>query len=281
MVDRDYVLGTHDDEIARLDLQNRVWRCRVREGWSRAGFGRCMRIMDVGAGPGFATLDLADLVGPEGSVVAVERSARFLERLRSEAARRNLRNVEIHEADLDDLVELPASNLDGIWCRWILAFVRQPRPLVNKIVSALKPGGTAVLHEYLDYASWRLMPPVPSFEEFVSAVMASWREQGGEPDIARSLPGWFEDAGAQVVSLRPIVEVVTPADEFWQWPAAFVYSGLDRLVEIGRLDAARADTMRAQFAAASVRPGVRMVTPMVLELVIMRSWPRSQSSSRS
>ena len=35
--DRDYVLGTHDEEIARLGLQHRVWRPMVLECWYRAG----------------------------------------------------------------------------------------------------------------------------------------------------------------------------------------------------------------------------------------------------
>jgi SAM-dependent methyltransferase len=270
MSDRDYVLGTHDEEIARLGLQNQVWRSRVRDGWSRAGFGPGSRIMDVGAGPGFATIDLAELVGLSGSVIAVERSGRFLGRLRSEVAERELRQVEIHEADLDELAELPASGIDGVWCRWILAFVHQPRQLVDKIVASLRPGGAAVLHEYVDYASWRLMPRVPSFEEFVSVVMASWREQGGEPDIASEIPHWFEQAGAEVVSMRPYVDVVAPTDALWQWPTAFVYSGLDRLVEIGKLDAARAQTMRDDLANHSAQPGARMVTPMVLEIVVKK-----------
>ena len=268
MSDRDYVLGTHDEEIARLGLQHRLWRDRVLEGWSRAGFDPGKRIMDVGAGPGFATVDLAEIVGPTGSVIAVERSGRFLGRLKAEVAQRGWSHVAIHEADLDELAQLPELDLDGVWCRWILAFVREPRQLVDKIVASLRPGGAAVVHEYADYASWRLMPRVPSFEEFVRIVMASWREQGGEPDIASELPHWFERAGAEVVSIRPYVDVIAPSDPLWQWPAAFVESGLDRLVEIERLDKARARTMRQEFAEHTARPGARMVTPLVLELVV-------------
>jgi SAM-dependent methyltransferase len=270
MADRDYVLGTHDEEIARLALQHQLWRDRVLDGWKRAGFGPGMRIMDVGAGPGFATVDLADIVGPAGVAIAVERSGRFLDRLRTEVVRTALPQIEIHEADLDDLADLPESDLDGVWGRWIFAFVRQPRALVDKVLAALRPGGVAVLHEYLDYATWRLMPGVPSFEEFVRVVMASWREQGGEPDIAASLPQWFEQAGAEVVSMRPYVDVIGPADALWQWPAAFVHSGLNRLVEIGRLDAVRAGTMRQEFVLHSTQPGARMATPLVLELIVQK-----------
>lgn len=38
MAEKDYLLGTHDDEIRRLGLQHRVWRSHAAGTWSRAGF---------------------------------------------------------------------------------------------------------------------------------------------------------------------------------------------------------------------------------------------------
>ena len=72
--ERDYVLGTHDDEIVRLGLQHRVWRARTHDAWRRAGFTIGQTLLDVGCGPGYASLDLAELVGPTGRVVAIDRS---------------------------------------------------------------------------------------------------------------------------------------------------------------------------------------------------------------
>jgi ubiquinone/menaquinone biosynthesis C-methylase UbiE len=67
----EYVLGTHDEEVARLD----VWRPRVLDAWRRAGFKAGQRILDIGSGPGFAALDLAAVVGRDGHVFAVERTS--------------------------------------------------------------------------------------------------------------------------------------------------------------------------------------------------------------
>ena len=72
--ERDYVLGTHDEEIERLALQHRVWRPRASDAWRRAGFTQGQTILDVGCGPGHATLDLAEIVGQSGRVVALDRS---------------------------------------------------------------------------------------------------------------------------------------------------------------------------------------------------------------
>ena len=79
--ERDYVLGTDDPEIARLGLQHAVWRERALAGWRRAGVKRGRTVVDLGCGPGYATLDLAEIVGPTGKVIAVDRSHRFLEAL--------------------------------------------------------------------------------------------------------------------------------------------------------------------------------------------------------
>src|SRR5678816_202122 len=78
-VEQDYVLGTHDEELNRLGLQHRVWRPRALDAWRRAGFTIGQTILDVGCGPGYATLDLAEIAGTTGRVVAMDRSARFLD----------------------------------------------------------------------------------------------------------------------------------------------------------------------------------------------------------
>src|SRR5262245_14213149 len=105
--ERDYVLGTHDEEIDRLALQHSVWRSRATAAWRRAGFTRGQTLIDVGCGPGYATFDLADLVGPAGRVVAVDRSRRFLDVLERGARARGLDTIETLELDLDD-GDLPA-----------------------------------------------------------------------------------------------------------------------------------------------------------------------------
>src|SRR5262245_9010038 len=108
----DYVLGTHDEEVERLGLQHRVWRPRVLDAWSRAGFSTGQTILDIGCGPGHATFDLAGIVGPTGRVVGLERSRRFLDVLESERRRLGLENVETREVDLDEN-DLPALGFEA------------------------------------------------------------------------------------------------------------------------------------------------------------------------
>ena len=105
--ERDYVLGTHDEELARLGLQHRVWRPVVLDCWQRAGITVGKRVLDIGAGPGYAAVDLAEIVGPTGEVVAIERSKNFIRAMNEACRARSLTNVRIHELDLmaDELPE--------------------------------------------------------------------------------------------------------------------------------------------------------------------------------
>src|SRR5215475_13462482 len=95
--DKDYILGTHDEEISRLALQHRVWRPRALDAWQRAGFTVGQTLLDLGCGPGSAALDLAEIVGPSGSVIAVDRSRRFLDALEAGRTRRGLGNIQALE----------------------------------------------------------------------------------------------------------------------------------------------------------------------------------------
>src|SRR2546421_4914387 len=98
--ERDYVLGTHDEELKRLGVQHRAWRPVVLDCWKAAGLTSGSRVLDIGAGPGYATVDLAQIVGASGRVVAVERSSNFVNATRNAVQTQSLANVNVHELDL-------------------------------------------------------------------------------------------------------------------------------------------------------------------------------------
>ncbi|MGB8326250.1 MAG: methyltransferase domain-containing protein [Steroidobacteraceae bacterium] len=267
--DGDYVLGTHDEEVERLGIQHRLWRHRVLDAWRRARIGVGQRVADIGAGPGYAAIDLAEIVGPRGEVTALERSVRFLEVMRKRAAARGLGNLTAKEIDLDEQA-LGIDGLDAAWCRWVLSFVRRPAVVVERIAGALKPGGRAVFHEYVDYGTWACVPPLPSHAGFVAAVMTSWRASGGEPDIAQQLPGMLAAAGLRIVVAEPVVYLLAPEDPMWEWPASYIASGRARLVELGHLTAADSQRLEREFAALTANPAARMLTPLVLEVIALK-----------
>jgi SAM-dependent methyltransferase len=267
--DKDYILGTHDEEISRLALQHRVWRPRALDAWRRAGFTLGQTLLDIGCGPGYAAVDLAEIIGASGQIIAIDRSRRFLDALEATRLQRGLDNIATLELDLDE-ANLPAAEADGAWCRWVFAFVKHPRDLLARIGGALKRGGVLVLHEYFDYSTWRVAPRSPELEEFVQVVMESWRADGGEPDIGLDLPGWLDELGFETKAFNPIIDIVPASNFVWQWPKAFIHVGLRRLVDLGHLTSDRASAIAEAFAASEAAPHTLMITPAVLEIIAVR-----------
>lgn len=262
--EREYVLGTDDVEIARLGVQHEIWTPRMLQAWDRAGIDEGMRVLDVGAGPGYATLDLGQRVGPGGEVVGVERSQRFVTYGTQRCLARGTGHVHFLQQDV--LEPLPG-DFEASWCRWVASFVRSPEQLVANIAAALRPGGVAIFHEYANYATWRMAPRRPLQEEFVAQVMASWREAGGEPDVALQLPALLEQHGLRLRHLEPIVWALAPDQPAWRWLAGYLETGPQRLVELGRVDAAWVARLHEELRAAERAPATRMFSPMVLEII--------------
>jgi SAM-dependent methyltransferase len=261
----DYVLGTHEKELARLGLQHRVWRSVVLDCWQRAGITVGKRVLDVGAGPGYAAIDLAEIVGPKGEVVALERSRNFVRAMEEACRARSLANVKIHALDLIE-DELPRGEYDFAWCRWVVSFVNDPSMLIKKIAGIMPKGSVVIFHEYGHYETWRFFPRLPAHERFREHVLATWRESGGEPDAAVQLPALLAENGFLIRSATPHIFYPRPSDYMWQWPATFIETYLERLIEMGRVDQKFADELRAALKTAETNPNARVLTPLVLEI---------------
>ncbi len=269
-VDRDYILGTTDQETLRLGIQHESWLPIARDCWERAGISAGQRGIDVGAGPGFAALDLASIVGEAGHVTAIERSARFISAGEETARGRGIRNIDFLELDLMS-DELPVDTQDFAWCRWVASFVDSPVTLVDKLARAVRPGGVAVFHEYADYGSWRYAPSRPLLDEYIGRVMRSWRAAGGEPDVATAIPAALAERGFALELVEPRVYCVGPKHPLWTWISTFVESNLRRLVELEQCEPAWADLVRVELRDAHNDSGTLMITPMVLEIIARKN----------
>jgi SAM-dependent methyltransferase len=129
---------------------------------------------DIGAGEGAFTLALADLLGPGGRIVAVDRDSRALrDNERAVRARFPAVSIEVVRADLTGPLVLPA--LDGLVAANSLHFVSRDRQVevVGTLATYLRPGGTFVVVEYdADRGNPWVPDPFsyPSWEQIATAA---------------------------------------------------------------------------------------------------------------
>lgn len=264
--DNEYLLGTDDDELRRLGFQHQVWAREAAAAWERGGFAPGHHILDLGCGPGYATLDLARLVGAAGHVTGVDVSARFVAHLRALVATLGVANVSAEVQDAEAL-RLPADHFDGVYARWVLTFVRRPEAVVAAAARTLKPGGRLVIHDYSRYDAVQLAPEHPAFDAVIAAVTRSWYAGGGDPHVGARLPRLMADAGLDVVSVTPIARIARPGSALWQWPRTFFDNYLPGLVAGGGLSPAERDAFDAAWAARAADPASYFATPPMVEVI--------------
>jgi Methyltransferase domain len=76
---RMYALGYSESKLKRLELQANFFRDLTEDVLRRAGIASGMRVLDIGCGVGDVSLLAAELVGPSGAVLGVDRSAEAIE----------------------------------------------------------------------------------------------------------------------------------------------------------------------------------------------------------
>ena len=118
------MLGHRAEELARLDGQGKMLEPATRLALQLAGIGAGMRVVDLGTGTGEVALLVAELVGPEGSVLAVDRAPDGLAYAATKFADRGVTNIELVEADVASYV--PDQPVDAVLGRLVLSYLPDP-----------------------------------------------------------------------------------------------------------------------------------------------------------
>jgi SAM-dependent methyltransferase len=151
---------------------------------SMAGVRSGARVLDVAAGAGDQTLDIAQRIGPSGAVLATDFSAAILAYAKANAARAGYANVQTLVADAERL-ELPEASFDATVCRLGLMLLQDPLQALRAMQRALKPGGGACVMVF----------SVPQANPCVSILISTALEHAGLPPRDPFQPGGLFSLG--------------------------------------------------------------------------------------
>ena len=177
----------------------------LRGGVEPAGVGGA-DWADLGSGTGAFTLALADLLGPGGRIVSVDRDAGAL-REQAQAMAARFPGTELRQVVADFTADLAADvapgSLDGIVMANSLHFRADHVPVVGHVAAMLRPGGRFVL---VEYDADRGNPWVPHPLSF-----GTWRRVAvdagmSEPRLLGRVPSRFLGAIYSAVAERPSMD---------------------------------------------------------------------------
>ncbi|GAA4419677.1 class I SAM-dependent methyltransferase [Bremerella cremea] len=106
-----------------------------------------MTVCDMGCGNGFYSLKMAEMVGKEGKVLAVDIQPEMLRLLKARAEEEGIDNIELVLGDIDN-PKLPEGKVDLILCVDVYHEFSHPVEMLGHMRKSLKPDGVIALLEF-------------------------------------------------------------------------------------------------------------------------------------
>jgi len=191
-------------------------------------------LLDVGAGPGTITADLAQRVAP-GRVTALEATEDALALSRAELGRQGI-DAEFVVGDVHAL-DLPDDSYDVVHAHQVLQHVADPVQALREMRRVCRPDGVVAVRDS-DYSAFAWYPQRPELDRWMELYQAAARANGGEPDAGRRLLSWARAAGfTEVTPSAATWCFATPEDrDYWggMWADRILTSALaTQLVDDG------------------------------------------------
>jgi SAM-dependent methyltransferase len=260
----DYVLGTGDDELARLRLQQEVWGPITEHFLDRLRLDFGARVLDLGCGPGLVLDSLHSRVGGRGHITALDESPAWMARIAHHAAERGWTNLHLVQKRLQD-ADLGVARYDLIFARWVFSFLPDVGALVKRLARALAPGGRLAIEDY-NHEGVSLFPESAGFRAVIRATRELYASKGGDTWIAARLPGHLRAAGLELVEYTPHVLCGGPGSPAFRWADAFFPHHSAGMVAAGVLSCAERELFLSEWEERKRDPDAVFFSPIVMDV---------------
>jgi ubiquinone/menaquinone biosynthesis C-methylase UbiE len=123
---------------------------------AKLGLIEGMKVVDIGAGSGFYSVEAIKKIGGSGRVYAVDVQKDLLERLRSVAAAQGIRNIEVVWGNAEKIggTKLREAIADRVIASNVLFQVEKPEDFCLEIKRILKHGGKILVVDWSDMSAF-------------------------------------------------------------------------------------------------------------------------------
>jgi ubiquinone/menaquinone biosynthesis C-methylase UbiE len=261
---KEYLLGVNESELERLRFQHGIWKQNTDSFLDRLNIKKGWKCLDVGAGPGFVSMDLRQRVGPTGEVTALEQSEFYLEWLARESKRRRWKNINTMRGNAETAL-LPKNHYNLVFVRWVIAFVPDPAKFLRPLIESLKKGGVIAIMDYW-YEGLSLYPQGGAFDGAAEAVRKYYRSSGGDPYVTGKIPELLRSNKLKVVDFTPTLIAGGPDSDIIEWAHRFFVPHLPLMAEKGNCSKEEAESMAQDWLAHRKNANTIFFSPIVVHI---------------
>lgn len=234
-----YALGYSESEFKRLEFQGGFFRDLTENVLRRAGIAPGMSVLDIGSGVGDVSLLAAELVGPSGTVLGVDRSEEAASVARQRAAASRLDWVRFEAIELDAFSA--RHKFDAVIGRLILAYLPDPAATLRRLRRHLRPGGIVAFQEMMTPLA-RSIPEGPQFRRCRTWILGTLERAGFELDMGGKLFATFLAAGLPAPDMIAAARVEgSPDSQVYDYLAGTLRSLLPMAERVGVATATEVD----------------------------------------
>jgi ubiquinone/menaquinone biosynthesis C-methylase UbiE len=209
-----YALGSTDSEHERLIRQAARLAPFTERFLREAGIGTGQRVLDLGSGVGDVALLVAQIVGPSGQVVGIERDTRSITRAKARVAEAGLHNITFTQSDVSQIAS--TRPFDAAVGRLILMFLPDPVAVLSSLSQLVRPGGVLAFQESSWAPIFAMSTHLPLWSAAASLMWETFRRSGANPEIGLALYRIFQEAGLPAPNMRMEVPLGDDSD-FIRW----------------------------------------------------------------
>ena len=207
----DYALALSDAEVARYRFMAQEAARDEADQWAAAGVVEGAQVADVGCGPGAMSAVLAQIVGPTGTVHAVDRDPQALSLARDSATKAGLRNVVFSEGSATATGLAPGS-VDVAMLRHVLAHNGgREQAIVDHLATLVRPGGSVYLVDIeMTAARWHPPENATAMAEMGERYLRFHSGLGNDLSVGLRLGELLERAGLEQIDHRGRYIIMRP-----------------------------------------------------------------------
>ncbi|MBU4216196.1 MAG: methyltransferase domain-containing protein [Actinobacteria bacterium] len=171
------------------------------------------RLLDVGAGPGTISIDLARYVA---QVVGVDASAQVVAQAQAAAHEAGATNVRFEVGDAYQLA-FDDDSFDVVHAHQVLQHLSDPVAALREMRRVTRPGGIVAVRDS-DYSAMTWYPPSAGMDRWRELYLQVTRSNQADADAGRKLAAWVRAAGfdpAGIVADAGVWSFASPADRSW------------------------------------------------------------------
>jgi 2-polyprenyl-3-methyl-5-hydroxy-6-metoxy-1,4-benzoquinol methylase len=207
-----YIISGGQEGKKRLHILAEALYPYTRPLLEKLGVSKGTSFLDAGCGGGDVSMMVAQMMGDNGSVTAIDFDKDIIALNKQEAADLGIQNISYETLSAYDISY--SNNFDIAYARFLLSHLTEPSKALQKMAQSVKPGGKVVVED-IQFSGHFCHPACEAFNRYIEYFTTAAHSNGHNAEIGINLFSLFQQAGFHNIGFDVIQPVFNTGPGKW------------------------------------------------------------------